>query len=206
MVLVPVASLELTPCPPTDFQLKVKPILLSVAILQGVFAILRVVVGDVWGGLSDAIVAYLGYLAATELVPAYTYFYGMMCGLNCFFDSLGLGMRISRLGSGYFDLDGAVLHNLVSLALLAATLIAALGTVLSYFIWKDIQQHFHGDATPLLHAPPGGFSLPPQPTVYDSAGGGLPAATPLSRPAAFQGQGYKLGAAGFQGAQRPATQ
>ena len=47
---------------PTGFQLKMKPFLLALVALQGFLAILRLVVGDVWGGISDCIVAGLGYI------------------------------------------------------------------------------------------------------------------------------------------------
>mmetsp|Transcript_48572 Transcript_48572/g.140739 ORF Transcript_48572/g.140739 Transcript_48572/m.140739 type:complete len:212 (+) Transcript_48572:73-708(+) len=187
--------LMLPEAPPTDFQLKMKPTLLAIVSLQSGTALCRILVGDIWGGLSDVMVAVIGGYAVAETSVTYTLYYGVGCALNCFFDIAGLCMRFARFKAGYFDLDRPFLYNLASFSLLAATMAALLGALVCFFIWRDFKQ-CAGELAPIapFYGAPaasfGSFAPPPAPGSAQT----LPnqALSTSGSFDAFSGPGYRL--------------
>lgn len=181
--------------PPTEFQLKMKHTFVSIVSLQAVIAICRIVVGDVWGGLGDAIVAVMGGLAITEMSIPYTLYYGTGCAMNFVLDATTLSLRLTRFGSGYFDFVQPFLFNLASFAILAAVVTSFLGAIISLCIWRDYQRT-SSEFIPLYGHAPSSFVPPPGPApgAYGQGYGTGPQQSFSSSTSfdAFSGPGYRL--------------
>mmetsp|Transcript_71585 Transcript_71585/g.232741 ORF Transcript_71585/g.232741 Transcript_71585/m.232741 type:complete len:247 (-) Transcript_71585:29-769(-) len=190
-MLVPV-PMPMAEGPPTDLLLKMKPTLLATAVFQAIAAICRIVVGDIWGGMSDILVAMLGYLAAEELNIMYVLYFGLACATNFLLDATVLLIRLARVRSGFFNPEQTAVFNLASFAILAATLTALLGAALSYIIWRDFRLS-RSEAAPFLRPPgtAGGYSAAPwamAPPPAPAPGG--------ASFEAFSGTGFRLNPSG----------
>jgi len=170
--------------PPSDFQIKLRPVLTGIVCVQALGALCRIIVLDIWGGISDILVAGVGQLASSNLSAPYIFCYGIMCSMSVLVDLLGLVTRVSRLRLGYFDPAETIVFNLASLALLTATVAAFLGAIVSMVIWRDI--HRMHESEPLV-ANQGGFASPPVPA--NRADYSRPSTGTFS---AFQGPGRRL--------------
>mmetsp|Transcript_39362 Transcript_39362/g.94623 ORF Transcript_39362/g.94623 Transcript_39362/m.94623 type:complete len:203 (+) Transcript_39362:96-704(+) len=136
--------------PPTDTALKLKPWLATVVIAQFIVALLRFVIGDIWGGLSDMIVCLFGYYAVEDLTMLHTLWYSVMCGFNCMFDLLYLAIRVAELRRHYFHKDMPVMYNLASAVLIAAPVIAAVGCILSYRMYAEARDNLLGEGEAMI--------------------------------------------------------
>jgi len=205
--------------PPTNFFLKMKHTFITILVLQGAIAICRFVALDVWGAISDAIVVGIGYFAVTDSEIMYTILYGISCSCNFFFDSVNLVVRVTVLKSDFFNMDMPFMHNARSFAIIAATVMACLGAVLAYCLYKDFRRTAVEEHHPLMGAGP--FMQPPMAGGSmgyggsygqgaplggyppGSSGGGPGAAGTAAAFSAFTGPGHRLDAAG--GFSRPGT-
>lgn len=192
--------------PPTDYALKMKPVLTAIVIAQGVVGVCRFIVGDIWGGISDLIVVALGYFALTEMSMLYMLWYCIICAFNFFFDLIYVLIRLIELRTAFFDFGQSFLFNMASFVLLAAPALALLGAFVSWRIYKDFR-----DNAPMPEiqpfapgpmgygGPPGAFGPGP-----GQGGFGYGAAAPAPQRAPgpqfqpFQGSGHRLGGDGFE--------
>ncbi len=77
------------PFPPTDFNIKMRPVVILLGLLQFVCVIGRIVIGDVIGGLCMLIVVWLAYQIAYGTPPLHLrwiFMWGFFCFLNAGFD------------------------------------------------------------------------------------------------------------------------
>lgn len=185
-MLIPVAVPLVPEAPPSALQLKMKPYLLAAVFMQAVVAVCRILVMDLWGGLSDGVTCVLGYFAYSEPLIMYTIWYGTVCAMNFFFDAVAMVARLITLKSHYIDQSKPLMHNLASFAILAASLTALFGACVSYTIWKDVRrrQVTAHEAAPLMGPYMGAeyFAAPPPPRFSTTT-------------APFTGEGHRLGGA-----------
>lgn len=197
--------------PPTALQLKLKPTITAIVAAQGVVAVCRFVVGDIWGSLSDAMVVLLGYFCISEHLIMYNMWYGLACGFNFIFDLIHLIVRLNSYKLDFFNLsDKSFMHNLASFTIVGATITAGLGAAVNYAIFRDFRRSARPELSPLLGGSPGAFVQPPplapgrpgRPNTLVSQN--RPDGVPMDF-AAFSGSGYRLGGedAGFAAAPRP---
>lgn len=186
--------------PPTALQLKMKPALVVLVTCQAVLAIGRFLVADVFGGISDLLLALIGYFVCTEPSITYTIWYGMLCCFNGLFDLLHIVMRLRRLKGGYFDVEEGFFHNAHSFVLLAAAVTAFLGGAVCYYIWRDFRSQSPGAGlTSQMNQSVYYDSMPPPGAYYNtySTMGQQPpvVASPpdTGHFEAFSGPGHKIG-------------
>eukprot|EP00927_Polykrikos_kofoidii_P073183 TRINITY_DN69254_c0_g1_i1.p1 TRINITY_DN69254_c0_g1~~TRINITY_DN69254_c0_g1_i1.p1 ORF type:complete len:200 (+),score=28.19 TRINITY_DN69254_c0_g1_i1:165-764(+) len=184
------------PAPPTPFHLKMRPIIGAIAAFQAVVAICRLISGDIWGGVSDLLVAILGFLASNAHVAMYVAYYGLMCFVNSIFDTVIFVSRLAALKYGYFDLEQHFTFNLESFSLLAATVLSYLGAAVCFAVFRDDCRE--RDSSTYLWQPThnnyasAGFDGPIGP-VGGCGNHQRPGASPPPSFSAFQGSGRRLG-------------
>mmetsp|Transcript_40717 Transcript_40717/g.75786 ORF Transcript_40717/g.75786 Transcript_40717/m.75786 type:complete len:189 (+) Transcript_40717:94-660(+) len=96
---------------------------LIVASMQGLVALCRFALGDLWGGLMDLLVQVTGMICFFEMKALYGLIYAFASLLDCFLSAgLFLTLLISAAGHGSrIDLQGAALLASASMAMLGAT-------------------------------------------------------------------------------------
>lgn len=190
MLIVPMHSPALPA--PTDLLLKLRPVLSAVVALQFVTALMRMLSSDIFGAISDGIVACMGGFAVSARAMQYVLTYGLACGVNAIVDLVLLFLRISILKAGYFDLARGLMFNVYSFAILAACVADLMGAAVSFAIFRDARRRENNE---------GGFPFLQPDSVGDVGYGSngdvffdpfLTAASGRDFKA-FQGRGQRLG-------------
>mmetsp|Transcript_34723 Transcript_34723/g.95730 ORF Transcript_34723/g.95730 Transcript_34723/m.95730 type:complete len:238 (-) Transcript_34723:187-900(-) len=197
MLVMPV-SVPMHHGAPSDFLLKMRPLIATVVSIQAAVAICRLICMDVWGAVADVTVVVMGYFAAKDTEFMYVLYYGIGCGVNFIFDVLGVVLRLSRLKMGYFDLSLPFLFNLTSFALLAAAVSAFVGATIALAVYRDYRRE--AEAMPVWQQQQTGGYMP-DPFLLPATGAGASANTRASTTSTsfkasqpFQGTGHRLGA------------
>eukprot|EP00439_Symbiodinium_sp_Y106_P009368 s3528_g1.t1 len=109
-------------------------VILVVTSLQGLVALCRFAVGDVWGGLCDILVPMIGLVAVFERKAIYS----LLCAFANFVDlCLSMGLCLGKL---LRSMEGQKLSlDLQSGVLLTSASLALLGFCASILMWRDLR-------------------------------------------------------------------
>jgi len=177
--------------PPTDFALKMKPLLCTILVVQALLSVCRFIIGDIVGGLCDVASVVVGYMAVQEMSTSLLFLYFVLNAFNCIFDSLYALTRLFQLGWNYFDPNMPFLFNLASFTLPACAVMSATGALVSYKIYAD-QRDRMNDQVPFAQ-----FNDQQGERIgfYGGMGGGdaPPRPAPPERVQVFGGTGHRLG-------------
>jgi len=192
-MLVPI-NMAVPEGPPTALHVKLTPALKAIVISQGIVAICRAIVGDVWGCFCDLMIVAMGYLAVREANIMYILWYGISCFFNCLFDMIHVVVRFLKYKADFFNSEDSFIFNLHSFALLAAAILCALGATMCYTIYRDYerQNRGFGEAAPFAQqdfGPNGGYYTQ-RLRAYD--GGTSSHAAAAANFTAFSGAGHRL--------------
>ncbi|CAE7884689.1 hypothetical protein AK812_SmicGene41166 [Symbiodinium microadriaticum] len=109
-------------------------VILVVASLQGLVALCRFALGDIWGGLCDILVPMIGLIAVFERKALYS----LLCAFANFVDlCLSMGLCLSTL---LRSTEGRRLSlDMQSGVLLTSASLALLGLCASVLMWRDLR-------------------------------------------------------------------
>jgi len=182
--------------PPTDFALKMKPLLTTILVVQALLAVCRFIIGDIVGGLCEIASVMVGFMAVQEMSTSLMFLYFVLNTFNCIFDILYSLTRLFQLGGNYIDPNMPFLFNLASFTLPASAVMSATGALVAYKIYADQRDRMND------HVPFAQFNDQQGDGMgfYGGMSGDAPARPlPPERVQVFGGTGHRLGEAPGEG-------
>mmetsp|Transcript_94664 Transcript_94664/g.256955 ORF Transcript_94664/g.256955 Transcript_94664/m.256955 type:complete len:181 (-) Transcript_94664:14-556(-) len=145
-------SLSAGPAPPTRLALKVRPVFVGLLAAQGLLAVVRLLIMDLWGAMLTLLLVIMGSFVISSgggMDSTYLLYYGLMCLVNGIFDTLLFVERWMHVKYALFSRSAPVVYNLASAVFLLCPVVELVSTALSALIYFDAQEAASRSLLPL---------------------------------------------------------